>query len=333
LKLKVLGPSRIYFAQMDYGSDHTVKNGEETVGTASTLGSGKCSKTSLEDAITEGYVSYVTYTGSDATTLSITGSQYLSRFWVVKYEAAAVEITASDFASASATLDLNGTKTGTQTVTASATGDIATTIAYSSSKPAVAAVDSATGEVTAVAIGRTVITATVSAEGAESVTKTYIVTVKNSATPSGTYTLDFCNIFEGATISNSVDLGIASLNAGSKNAYGYNGTQHGITFKPDNRVTLSVKASSEITITNCAYDKAYTLLVSTDGTTAVTGVTVSGTNEATVAEGVVSIPAGNGSDDGKTTVITIPAGFEGSSVTLVHTGEKTDYLHKISVAY
>ena len=337
LKLKVLGPSRIYFAQMDYGSDHTVKNGEETVGTASTLGSGKCSKTSLEEAIAEGYVSYVTYTGSDATTLSITGSQYLSRFWVAKYEAAAVEITASDFASASATLDLNGTKTGTQTVTASATGGAATTIAYSSSKPAVATVDASTGAVTAVAIGRSLITATVSAEGAEAVTKTYIVTVKDTASPSGTYTLDFAsgNIFDATTKANSIDLGIASLNAGSKNAYGYNGTQHGITFKPDNRVILSVKAGSVITITNCAYDKAYTLLVSTDGTAAaaVTGVTVSGTNGATVAEGVVSIPDGDGSNDGKTTVITIPAGFEGSSVTLVHTGEKTDYLHEISVAY
>lgn len=335
LKLKVLGPSRIYFAQMDYGSDHTVKNGEDTIGVASTLGSGKCTKTSLEEAITEGYVSYVTYTGSDATTLSITGSQYLSRFWVAKYEAAAVEITASDFASANATLDLNGSTTITNTITASATGDVATTIAYSSSKTGVATVDASTGAVTAVAIGRSLITATVSAEGAEAVTKTYIVTVKDTATPSGTYTLDFAsgNIFDATTKANSIDLGIASLNAGSKNAYGYNGTQHGIFFKQDNRVTLSVKAGSVITITNCAYDAAYTLLVSTDGTTAVSGVTVSGTNGATVSEGVVSIPAGDGSTDGKTTIITIPNDFTGSSVTLVHTGDKTDYLHEISVAY
>lgn len=339
LQLKVLGPSRIYFAQMDYGSDHTVKNGEDTIGTASTKGTkgnGKCTKTTLEEAITEGNVSYVTYTGSDATTLSITGSQYLSRFWVVKYEAAAVTITASDFAATTLSLDLAGTTTNdSQTITASATGDVATTITYSSSKTGVATVDASTGAVTAVAIGRSLITATVSAEGAETVTKTYIVTVKDTATPSGTYTLDFAsgNIFDGTTKANSIDLGIASLNAGSKNAYAYNGTQHGIYFKQDNRVTLSVKAGSVITITNCAYDKAYTLLVSTDGTTAVSGVTVSGTNGATVAEGVVSIPAGDGSNDGKTTVITIPNDFAGSSVTLVHTGDKEGYLHEISVAY
>ena len=47
----------------------------------------------------------------------------------------------------------------------------------------------------------------------------------------------------------------------------------------------------------------------------------------------MSIPAGDSSNDGKTTVITIPNDFAGSSVTLVHTGDNTDYLHAITVEY
>ncbi|MDE6735889.1 MAG: hypothetical protein K2J50_00110 [Treponemataceae bacterium] len=275
-------------------------------------------------------------TESDTVVFTFTGTAYVHGVKVEKYEASGVEITAGDFTNAEVTLDLGTSNpTVTQTISASVSNDSTATITYASSKPLVAEVDSATGTVTAKGIGRCVITATVAASKAEAVTKTYKVTVKNTATPSGEYKLDLKAIFESATIANSVDFGIASLNAGSKNGYSFNGTTHGITYKEDNRITLTVKGGSTITITQCACDKAHTVLVSTDGTagTAVTGVTVGGTNNSSVSNGVVTIPAGDSSSCGKTTVITIPADFVDTSVTLVNTATAQAYLHEISVAY
>lgn len=331
LSVKVNGASKVSLngCECSNGAVPAVQFGEAALATSVTTAEvGACG-----DLLTW------TYGGTEAGTVVFTfkGTTYVHGVKVEKYEASGIEITAGDFPQTEITLDLGSgsASTSDQTISANVSDGSAATIAYASSKPSVATVDATSGVVTAVGIGRSVITATVTANKAESVTKTYMVTVKNTATPSGEYTLDFRAIFESVTINNKVDFGIASLNAGSKNGYGFNGTQHGITYKQDNRVTLTVKGGSVITITQCGYDAAYTVLVSTDGTeaTAVTGVTVSGTNAPSVSNGVVSIPAGDKNADGKTTVITIPSDFDGTTVTLVNTAAAQAYLHEISVTY
>ena len=88
----VLGPSKIYFAQMDYGSEFTVRAGATELGKVTTEGTSingdnkKCTKTVLAEAIAEGHVDSVTYTGSGPAEITVTGSQYLSRIWVTEYQ-------------------------------------------------------------------------------------------------------------------------------------------------------------------------------------------------------------------------------------------------------
>lgn len=346
VKFTVLGASKIWFAQMDYGGNYSVTSkvgdadavsvGTGTVSTLGTVGNKKCTKSTLAEAITEGNITSVTYTGSEAALITVTGNQYLSRIWVEKYEAAAVEITASNFETAALVLDLSGTKTDTKTITASATGGGNTTIAYTSSHPAVATVNSETGAVEAKAIGRTQIKATVTAEGAESVEKTYIITVKDTATPTANYEVDFAsaNIYDATTVTNDVDLGVVYIKSGASNGLAYS-SGHGATFKVGNNIALKVKAGSKIKLTNCKYDKAYTFAVTLDGSGAVTEATAEFTTiSGTISSGVVSIPAGGGNNatDG-TTTITIPSEYTGSTVTLVQQTGGEGYIHKIEVTY
>ena len=241
LSLKVVGPSRIYFAQMDYGSEFTVKNGETEIGKATTLNSGskKCTKTELSEAISEGYVAFVTYTGTDAATLSITGKEYLSRFWVTKYEEPNVTITPTAFTTASKDFDLSATeKTFTQTTTATASNSSTVTIKYTSTVPAVATVNETSGLVTAVGIGKTEIKAICSATGAEDAEVKYTVNVKQTS-PSESMDFDF----RTNGISANVDYGVLNVSGGS-----YHGTRYGLQNVSGRTVTLKVKSGSIIYI-------------------------------------------------------------------------------------
>lgn len=353
INVQVVGPSRIYFAQMDFGGDVTVTSKVGTadatsVGTATTKGSGKCTKTALADAIKEGYVSYVTYTGSDAATITLAASSYFGRFWVEKYEAAAVEITASDFSSKTLTLDLNGTKTSNdQTITATVSDNSTATIAYSSSHEGVATVDSSTGAVTAVGIGRSLITATVTATGAESVKKTYVVTVKDSATPTADYSINFVpgTIFDSDTyIKGDLDLGYFVLGMGNKSEYQYN-KSHGLVFKQDNSLTFTVVSGSTLVIHTCAYDKAGKIEILDSNGSAVTGATIvntgytanttSSTTEASISDGVITIPAGNdgeGHTDKSTITVTLPATVTGTvKIHHYYSSSDTSYNNEIYV--
>ena len=75
---------------MDYGSEFTVKVGETELGKVNTkVENKKCTKDVLSEAIAEGYVDSVIYKESGPATITVTGStgsQYLSRIWVTKYQ-------------------------------------------------------------------------------------------------------------------------------------------------------------------------------------------------------------------------------------------------------
>lgn len=342
INVQVVGPSRIYFAQMDYGGDVSVTTDDgKQVGSATTKAGGKCTKTDLEEAIAEKYVSYVTYTESKAATITLNASSYFGRFWVIKYEASAVTITATDFNSTALSLDLNGTKTGSNTITATVSNNSPAAIVYSSSNPSVATVSSS-GEVTAAGIGRSLIKATVTATDAEPVEKTYVVTVKDSAAPTKNYSIDFVpgTIFNTDTyIKGDLDLGYFVLGMGSKSEYQFN-NGHGLVFKQDNSMTFNVVSGSTLVIHTCAYDKQAKIDIVDSNGSAVNEATITYdgyTTTPSISDGVITIPAGdsgNGHTDSSTITVTLPTTVTGTvklhhSTDSEYTGEL--YVHAVDV--
>ena len=264
VKFTVLGASKIWFAQMDYGGNYSVTSkvgdadavsvGTGTVSTLGTVGNKKCTKSTLAEAITEGNITSVTYTGSEAALITVTGNQYLSRIWVEKYEAPSISITLDDFAaSITKEFDLSSASTtATNTTTASLTGATGTpTIAYTSSHPAVATVESTSGVVTAVSIGTATITATATFEGAEAATKTYVVTVKKT-TAVDNDVFDFRQALNSLSSSNSptasFDLGVVSI----EKMY-YKSSQYGAWFSNGGKLNIKVTGACTIYVAQSNY--------------------------------------------------------------------------------
>jgi hypothetical protein len=63
----------------------------------------------------------------------------------------------------------------------------------------------------------------------------------------------------------NITKGLVGVIAGSSNAYGYNGTQHGSIFKPGNQITLQVAGNSYIKIGGCQYSSGTISVSSTTG--------------------------------------------------------------------
>jgi len=315
VSFKVAGSSTIYIPTMDYGYEGTLKNGETTLGSFSTQGT-KNTATTLEAAKTANTVVFVRYTGTEATTLTLEGEGYLPLIWVEKYVQSAVTLSATDFTNAKETLDMNGTTTVTQTVTGSASDSSAVTVKYTSSKTAVATVDEDTGVVTAVSMGQTTITATVSKDGCEDVTKTYNVLVKDTATPTGSYEVDFNsgNVF--TVYGNTLDFGKLKINPGSKNAYGLN-NGHGAMFKEGNSVELVVPAGATVKVAGCQYNNA----------TSITATVSAGTVDPASAVTMTGSSNSGASSCSVTHDFTVT---EACTITLAFTGSTT-YVAKIEV--
>ena len=259
------------------------------------------------------------YKGENAATVTFTfaGQAYIHSLSVEPYVAPSVTLNVEPFAETSKSIDLAGSeKTFTQTTTGSASDGSAVTVVYSSSKPAVATVDSSTGVVTAVSIGQTVITATVSKDGCQDAIATYNVLVKDTGEPVAGYTVDFNsgNIF--TAYGNTLDFGLLKINPGTQNAYGLN-NGHGATFKDGNSVELKVPAGATVKVAGCNYNNAtsITATVSAGSVTPDTAVTLTG------------------SANGGTSTCDTTADFtvtEACTITLAFTGSTT-YVAKIEV--
>ena len=147
-------------------------------------------------------------------------------------------------------------------------------------------------------------------------------------------------IFNSDTyIKGDLDLGVFVLGMGSKAEYAFN-NGHGLVFKQDNSLTFNVVANSKLVLHTCAYDKQAKLEVLDSNGNKVTGATIalsgySSGKEATISEGVITIPAGNnGSDhtDSSTITITLPESVT-ETVKLHHyfDSENTAYNNEIYV--
>ena len=250
------------------------------------------------------------------------GDRYIKAIKITKdssihHEPVSATLTIGDFAESTKTLDLNGTTTCTQETTASASDGSEVTLKYTSSKTAVATVDETTGEVTALSIGQTTITATAYKDGCDNVTQTYTVLVKNTAEPTEGYTVDFNsgNIF--TTYGNTLDFGILKINPGTKNAYGLNNV-HGATFKDGNSVELKVPAGATVKVQDCKYNNATTITATVDSgsVTPIDAQTMTGS-------------ANSGTKTCETTTdFTVT---DACTITLAFTGSTT-YVYKIEVA-
>ncbi len=76
----------------------------------------------------------------------------------------------------------------------------------------------------------------------------------------------------------NISKGLVGINAGTQNAYGYNGTQHGSVFKAGNQITLQVSGNSYILIGGCKYSSGTINVSSTTGSFDVTSKTNQTTN-------------------------------------------------------
>lgn len=223
----------------------------------------------------------------------------------IQHEAASATLSiTSDFAESSKTLDLNGTATVTQTVSASSTDGSDPVITYSSDNTAAATVDSSTGAVTAVGIGVANIKATVTHASDSNVAKvetTYSVLVKDTNTPAS-YSVNLANVL-GANNPGTWDFGkFKATNAAS------HGDSHGWTIKAGGSVTVHASGNSTITIGCCQYGDhtADAWTVSADSST-------------------LTLATGEGA--------TVDYEYTGDAadVTFTYSGSKDAYLHSIAV--
>ena len=310
ISVKVAGPSVIKFGKCEYGC--SLPTSETAEPTATTNGNSASSKNC--DKETMDFV----YKGENAATVTFTFAEqaYIHSVSVAPYVAPSVTLQATAFSTSSITLDLNGITSSTQTTSGSASDGSSVTVVYSSSKPAVATVDSSTGTVNALSIGQTTISATVSKEGCENAVVSYNVLVKDTAEPTAGYTVDFNsgNIF--TVYGNTLDFGKLKINPGNKNAYGLN-KGHGATFKDGNSVELKVPANATVKVAGCQYNNN-------------TSITATVSSGSVTPDSAVSM---TGSGNGGTSSCSTTADFsvtEACTLTLSFTGSTT-YVATIDV--
>ena len=271
MAVKVAGPSVVKFGKCQYGASLPTSTNAKPTALTNGDNAGSC------DADTMDFV----YTGeAGLIVFTFAGQAYIHSVSVEPYVAPTATLTVSDFAETKITLDLNGSaENTTQTLTATCSNEKTPSIAYSTSDEAVATVNAATGAVTAVALGKAVITAVVSCEGAESVVKTYNVSVVNTAAVVRTNTYDFTNGITGITATEDETLGITLSGSG------YHGTSYGannagtasFSVKGPALITFYPTYKMEGTVTLYAKGETATALgtatVSTDGNDAKIGAT------------------------------------------------------------
>lgn len=164
----------------------------------------------------------------------------------IEHEAATAELSINDFSSSSVTLDLNGTDSGTYTTTASSTDSTTPVITYASSSESIVSVDSSSGKITAKGLGIATVTATAAHATDSNVTKaaaSYTVTVKDTSVEDN-YSVNFTQV-SGAASTAEYDFGKFKSTGGK-----YHGSSYGWTWGTDGTLSVTVKGSSTITLSN-----------------------------------------------------------------------------------
>ncbi len=167
----------------------------------------------------------------------------------IYHEPISATLTIGDFAESTKTLDLNGTTTVTQTVSATSSDSAEPVITYSSANESIATVDSSTGEVTAKAIGEVSITATASHPSNNNVVAkktSYTVHVSNSGAPETTYSIDLAH-----TEGTAGDYGIMKTTTTGSSAAYHN--DHGWRFASGDTLSVKVAGASTIKLGKCQY--------------------------------------------------------------------------------
>ena len=276
LSVKVAGPSVIKFGKCEYGSSlPTSETAEKTATTnGSSASSGNCNNETMD----------FVYKGENAATVTFTftGQAYIHSVSVEPYVASSITINIADFDANSVELDLTGeNKSVTKTTTATASNSSEVTIEYSSSATTVATVDKNTGTVTAVGIGKANIIATATLEGADTVTASYTIVVKQSeATPTETFDFRTTSIATSTGgVADNFDFGILTGTAYYKN------TTYGLYHKPV--VNIKVAGPSKIYVPTLDYGFNGTVKV-VDGDTLSDNFTTTGAkNTASTLEAAI----------------------------------------------
>ena len=187
-------------------------------------------------------------------------------------------------------------------VSAIATSKDGNDITYTSSNEKIFTVN-AKGKVKGVSLGKATLTAT-SSVGAYA-TATVIVT---QSVPTDDMTFDFTPGTIFSKYENTLDYGVLKINPGNKNAYAYNGTQHGAQFKDGNTVEIKVLGASVISLGGCKY--------SASGN----NVTVTAANSGTIQTDVTATQTSACYDADGTTLDYTYTGTEATTITIAFSG-------------
>ena len=288
MSVKVAGASVIKLGKCQYGC--SLPTADNATATATTTGANasKCGSETMDFVYKETDAATVTFTFS--------GEAYIHSVSVEPYEAPTNTITAS-FKNEEVVIDLKDSTTGGQTVEASAT-EGTLSVKYSSSDVSVATVDSDTGIVTAVGLGKTTITATITCEKADPVVKTYIIKVVNTEAVVSTYTF---TLDGSETIASKEDDSVTLTSSGisSHGSYGATTKDGTLTFDVKGNCVINVYPNYPVSgITVGLYDGETKLDEYTADCTA---------NSANSIEGVAPFPVIYNGEEAKTLTVKISA--------------------------
>ena len=183
----------------------------------------------------------ITATATDGS--GITGKKEIT------VEAQTVDISIA-YETNSYTLDLGGTKIGTNTLSITGANASDASVSYESSDTSVATVDASTGEVTAMAIGVATITAT---ESTTAKSAMYSLVVKDTTAQSDSYKITLTTAAKSASSTGNYDFGLFSVKNGK-----WNDGTHGWAFSNESTITFHVNGASTITLGSCSYNSSAT---------------------------------------------------------------------------
>ena len=288
MSVKVAGASVIKLGKCQYGC--SLPTADNATATATTTGDApkSCGSETMD----------FVYSGTDAATVTFTfsGQAYIHSVSVEPYVAPTNTITAN-FEKEEVVIDMKDSTIGGQTVVASAT-EGSPSVKYSSSDISVATVDSDTGVVTAIGLGKTTITATITCENADAVVKTYIIKVVNTEAVVSTYTF---TLDGSETIASKEDDSVTLTSSGisAHGSYGATTKNGTLTFDVKGNCVINVYPNYPVTgITVGLYDGETKLDEYTADCTA---------NSANSIEGVAPFPVIYNGGEAKTLTVKISA--------------------------
>ena len=245
--------SGIKYAFSDSGSSSS-SGTLYSVGNTNNASSGTSLTNSVTATLFTAPTGYPTYTLETAATVQANLPSEVGA-GAVTISDAAVSTTANDISIAyettSYTLDLGGTKIGTNALSITGANASNASVSYASSDTSVATVDASTGEVTAVAIGVATITAT---ESTTAKTATYSLVVKDTTAVKDTYEITLTTAAKSTNkTKKNYDFGLFSVTNGA-----WNDGTHGWVFEDGSTITFRVNGASTITLGSCNFNSSAT---------------------------------------------------------------------------